>query len=112
QRAPRLPPSRAMARALTAGPDLADLVARVCRHAGELCGADRTILYILREGPTAEILAVSGWQPTLLHEQGQADLFSGVGDGQPRPFRGWPPGIPERHADVEGAALRAGLRVP
>jgi serine phosphatase RsbU (regulator of sigma subunit) len=98
--------------ALTASTDLADLVARVCRHAGELCGADRTILYILREDATAEVLAVSGWQPSLVHGQVHANLISGVGDGQPRPFRGWPPGIPERHADVEGVELRAGLRVP
>jgi serine phosphatase RsbU (regulator of sigma subunit) len=98
--------------ALTASTDLADLVARVCRNAGELCGADRTILYILREDATAEVLAVSGWQPSLVHQQVHANLVSGVGDGQPRPFRGWPPGILARHPDVEGVELRAGLRVP
>jgi serine phosphatase RsbU (regulator of sigma subunit) len=98
--------------ALTASTDLADLVARVCRHARELCGADRAILYLLREDENAEILAVSGWKPALVHQQVNAQLVSGVGDGEPRPFRDWPPGIPPRHADVEGAELRAGLRVP
>jgi serine phosphatase RsbU (regulator of sigma subunit) len=28
------------------------------------------------------------------------------------PFPNWPPGIPPRHADVEGANLRAGLYIP
>jgi serine phosphatase RsbU (regulator of sigma subunit) len=98
--------------ALTASTDLSDLVARVCRHARELCGADRAILYLLREDESAEVLAVSGWNPALTHQQVNAHLVSGMGDGEPRPFRGWPPGIPPRHADVEGAELRAGLRVP
>jgi len=31
---------------------------------------------------------------------------------QPVPFSGWPPGVTARSPDVEGAALRAGLRVP
>jgi len=31
--------------------------------------------------------------------------------GRPTPYNGWPPGIPWRTPDVEGAALRSGLRV-
>ena len=30
---------------------------------------------------------------------------------RPTPYNGWPPGIPWRTPDVEGAALRAGVRV-
>jgi serine phosphatase RsbU (regulator of sigma subunit) len=103
--------------ALTASVDLGELVTRVCRYARELCGADRSILYLLREEPQdAEVLAVSGWDRALLHQRIDAGLVAGLVAGragaEPKPFRDWPPGIPPRHADVEGAELRAGLRVP
>ncbi len=64
---------------LTSSSNLADLAARVCRRAREMCGAERAILYYLRSaeegGLKAEVLAVSGWNPDLLHQQFDASLI-------------------------------------
>ena len=99
--------------ALTTSADLPELVGRVCRYARDLCGADRAILYLRRDPDEAEVLAVSGWSPSLLHQRLPAEaVFGAQPAGGPEPFHGWPPGIPPRHADVEGGLLRAGLRVP
>jgi sigma-B regulation protein RsbU (phosphoserine phosphatase) len=98
--------------ALTASTELGELVGRVCRYARELCGADRSILYLLHTGDAeAEVLAVSGWASSLLHKRIDIGLVAADG-GDPKRSADWPPGIPPRHADVEGAELRAGLRVP
>ena len=98
--------------ALTGSTELGELVGRVCRYARDVCGADRSILYLLRDdGADAEVLAVSGWEASLLHKHIDARLLAAP-SGEPKPTADWPPGIPPRHADVEGAALRAGLRVP
>jgi serine phosphatase RsbU (regulator of sigma subunit) len=97
--------------ALIHSTNLADLVGRVCGHARDLCGADRVILYLLRPDQSAEVLAVSGWDSTLVHQRLEATLV--VCDGSaPVPFADWPPGVPSKHADVAGFVLRAGLRVP
>jgi len=98
---------------LTTSTSLDDLAMRVCRHTRDLCGGDRAILYFLRSGDKAEVLAVSGWDSELLHQQFGAELIFETGAGsEPTPFQKWPPGIPPRHPDVEGVYLRAGLRVP
>jgi serine phosphatase RsbU (regulator of sigma subunit) len=97
--------------ALISSTDLSDLVARVCRHTGELCGADRAILYLLRSDDVAEVCGVSGWDAALLNQRIDAALTQMTGD-EPKLSRRWPPGIPPRHADVEGVDLRAGLWAP
>lgn len=96
--------------ALTRSTDLPDLARRVCQHAGELCGADRVVLYLTQPEVLAEILAVYGWEPELLHARAQLGIAD-EGTPAPYPFQGWPPGIPTLHADVAGFVLRAGLRV-
>lgn len=105
--------------ALITSTELPDLAARICRHARDLCGADRAILYFLRPNGHAEVLAVSGWDPELIRQQVDSTLLfdsEAVGPdyvgSEPAPFDAWPPGVPSRHPDVEGATLRAGLRVP
>jgi serine phosphatase RsbU (regulator of sigma subunit) len=99
--------------ALISSASLADLVGRVCRRARELCGADRAILYLRREPDVAEVLAVSGWSSSLIHQRLPAvEVFGEVPSDTPQPYPGWPPGVPPRHADVEGGQLRAGLHVP
>jgi sigma-B regulation protein RsbU (phosphoserine phosphatase) len=105
--------------ALTASTSLNDLAVRVCRHAHEICCAERAILYLARPGDAtggpaiAEVLAVSGWDPALVHQRLDANLVFGDGaSAEPTPCADWPPGIPPRHSDVEGVVLRAGLRVP
>jgi sigma-B regulation protein RsbU (phosphoserine phosphatase) len=93
---------------------LDELAAQLCRHARDLCGADRSILYFLRlEQGLAEVLAVSGWDAAVLHEPLASALV--VDEGaltEPVPFHGWPPGVPRRPTDVTADALRAALRVP
>jgi serine phosphatase RsbU (regulator of sigma subunit) len=101
-----------MSQALIASTDLGELVARVCRQACTLCGADRAILYLLRSDGAAEILAVNGWEAELVHQSVEGALLAGASRGEPESFRDFPPGVPARHADVEGATLRAGLLMP
>jgi serine phosphatase RsbU (regulator of sigma subunit) len=97
--------------ALTGNGGLQELLARVCRSARDLCGADRAVIY-LQHADEAEILAVSGWGVELLHRRlPSAEVFDAQGTSV-RSFRGWPPGVAERPADVIGGKLRAGLLVP
>ena len=100
--------------ALITSAGLDELAARLCRHARDLCGADRSILYFVgRESGVAEVLAESGWNPALIHQPLPADLlFEDEGSSEPSIFNGWPPGVPRRPTDVTARALRAGLRVP
>ncbi|HMO60078.1 MAG TPA: SpoIIE family protein phosphatase [Roseiflexaceae bacterium] len=103
----------AIAQALTGAASLSDMAARVCRHARELCGADRAVLYMFLEDGTAEILAVNGWSSDLIGERLAATEVQGdAGLRSAAIFPHWPPGVPQQHADVAGGALRAGLRVP
>lgn len=87
----------------------------ICQQARELCGADRAILYAVLEGQ-AHALGEAGWGagrlPGALPVEQVCAAVSGT-DAGPRPVRydHWPPGIPWRTPDVEGAALRAGVRV-
>jgi sigma-B regulation protein RsbU (phosphoserine phosphatase) len=92
---------------------LRDLARQVCHQASTLCGADRTIFYFLRDEDNAEVLATHGWAPGRVPQRVQAHLICDP-DAGPTPgiFNGWPPGVESRHPDVEGAKLRAGLRVP
>ncbi len=99
--------------ALLSSTDLEDLAGRVCRQACELCGADRAILYFLQSEDRAEVLAVGGWESALIHQQLAAgDVFTAGTSPEPARFNQWPPGVPVRPPDVEGAVLRAGLYVP
>jgi len=92
---------------------LDDLAARVCRRARDLCGAERAILYFLHSPERAEVLAVGGWDPALVHQQLDAALVSGADVGaEPTPFIQWPPGVRPSPPGAGGAPLRAGLRVP
>lgn len=99
--------------ALIASTDLDELAARVCRQARDLCGADRAILYFLHADEQAEVLAVAGWNPAFVGQRLDiAPALEALVSAEPRPYPRWPPGIPPRHPDVEGARLRAGLAVP
>lgn len=91
-----------------------DLAAYICRRARDLCGADRAVFYLLNKDGTAEITVVNGWDTRWLHQRVTLDeLFrSNEAGDQPTPFVGYPPGIPTRVADLEGAYVRAGLHVP
>ena len=92
---------------------LRDLARQVCRQASNLCGADRAVFYFLRDGDNAEVLATHGWAPGRVPQQVLASQVCDPSAGPvPTRFAQWPPGVEPRHPDVEGARLRAGLRVP
>lgn len=90
-----------------------ELAAYIARRAQELCGADRTVLYLLKEDGSAEIASLHGWDARWLGVRIPfQELFRGRdADGQSGVFVGYPRGIPTRVADVEGAHVRAGLFV-
>jgi serine phosphatase RsbU (regulator of sigma subunit) len=115
QRTEALVSFQRMGEALLGAVELPGLAEQACRHARDLCGADRVILYYLRPGEEAEVLAFVGWDPQRVPKRvPAAAVCTGeqAAATQPVPFRGWPPGITSRSPDVEGAVLRAGLRVP
>lgn len=107
-----------IARSLITLTELNDLANRISHLSHKLCGADRSVLYLLLPDGAAQVLSVSGWDPSFVHQK--LDGMQVFGDpvaasdsgSAPTPYLAWPPGIPPRHADVEGAVLRAGLRVP
>ncbi|MGE5139436.1 MAG: SpoIIE family protein phosphatase, partial [Rudaea sp.] len=91
----------------------------VCRKAGELCGADCALLYLLRPDDTAEILSFTGWKPETVSRQILSRAVFNAGgsreewtSAEPRPFFGWPPGVEKQEPDVTGMRVRGGLRVP
>jgi sigma-B regulation protein RsbU (phosphoserine phosphatase) len=114
QRTEALISLESIGQALITSTGLAELAGRLCRHARDLCGADRSILYFLRpEQGIAEVLAESGWDPSLLGRPLEAPLVFGAGGGsEPTPHDGLPPGASPDPTDVMASALRAGLRVP
>ncbi|MCU0509014.1 MAG: SpoIIE family protein phosphatase [Anaerolineae bacterium] len=94
----------------------AELAARLCRQARELCGAERVILYAV-QGEQAIALGEAGWGADRLPAAMPATAVCCLPEdseaaGRPARFDDWPPGIPERTPDLEGAELRAGLRAP
>ena len=92
---------------------VSELAGQLCRHARNLCRADRSILYYLRpEGDAAEVLAVSGWDPAVVGQPLPPGQVRAGPDPEPIPGQHWPPGVPREPTDRTGLALRAGLRVP
>ncbi len=93
----------------------ATLARHICQQARELCGADRVVLYALMD-EQAHPIGEAGWGADRLPSPLPADAIcsaSGADSGaRLAVYDGWPPGIPWRTPDVEGAALRAGVRVP
>ncbi len=99
--------------ALISSTELGSLAGRVCRHACALGGADRAILYFLRTPDQAEVLAVSGWDSALIHQQLAArSVFTRDSGPEPTPFAQYPPGVLPGMADADGTTLQAGLYVP
>ncbi|MGD8793119.1 MAG: SpoIIE family protein phosphatase, partial [Anaerolineae bacterium] len=114
QRTEALISLESIGQALIASTTLAELAARLCRDARNLCGADRAILYFRPpEEAVAQVLAVSGWDPALVGRPlDAAQLLEEGLQGPARPFDGWPPGVPRQPTDRTSLALRAGLWVP
>jgi serine phosphatase RsbU (regulator of sigma subunit) len=98
--------------ALISSADLYDLADRVCRRAGELCAADRAVLYFRSPDDQAEVLAVHGWSPEVVRQRLDPALVfrtTGRSSPDPVPFARCPPGL---ESDAASTPLRAGLRVP
>jgi serine phosphatase RsbU (regulator of sigma subunit) len=114
QRTDALISLQGISQALITAIELEGLAQRVCRQTRDLCGADRAVLYYRRSDEIAEVLAINGWDPGRLPPQLEANRAFDPADRNPEPrrFPQWPPGIIPRHPDVEGFALRAGLRAP
>jgi sigma-B regulation protein RsbU (phosphoserine phosphatase) len=114
QRTEALISLESIGQALIASTSLSELAGRLCRNAAQLCGADRAILYFLRpESDLAEVLAESGWDPSLVGKTLETHLvFGSEADNEPVACTGFPPGVPKRPTDVTADALRAALRVP
>lgn len=103
----------AIAQSLIAGSNLPELGQQICRAAGELGGADRALLYHLQADGQVVVLASLGWDPGRLPGKlPPASVFRMGIRPEPVNFPHWPPGLPPRNPDVEGARLRAGLYVP
>lgn len=102
---------------LTSSFDLADLGKRVCRRAREMCGAERAILYVLHNPEMgerkAEVLAVSGWSESFLHQQFDANLILAPGlRSSPTPLNvAATAGLPASYKD-EVSQFHAALQVP
>lgn len=110
-----------LVKALITSASLNELAARVCRRAGELCGADRVVLYLRRlidgNQETAEILSVRGWEsPPPGLQVSPAQVFGEKSQGQVTRYLKPPPGVrsPRQATSGEttGAQLAMGLRVP
>lgn len=98
---------------LLSSTDMHALATVVCQKALELCGANRAILYFLRADQKAEVLASGGWDATrILPTLSAAEVLEANPTREPVLYHRWPPGIPPRHPDLEGALLRAGVAVP
>ncbi len=101
---------------LTSSTDLASLAGRVCRRASELCGADRAVLYILKESPqgqVAEVLAFHGWRAEQVEQQVNAGLvLSGQPESQPTLWKSPPPGLRIDISAPSTRTLKTGLKLP
>jgi sigma-B regulation protein RsbU (phosphoserine phosphatase) len=100
-----------MAQTLISSTELGDLAARVCRYAGDLCGADRVVLYYGLGNGEVRVLATRGWDPAAIGRVLGAEAFavSGLQAGEPVPYAAPPPGV---GGSVEPGLLRTGLCVP
>jgi serine phosphatase RsbU (regulator of sigma subunit) len=92
----------------------AAMARHICQQARELCGADRAVLYAVIDGQ-AHALGEAGWGAERLPgplpvERVCAPAGETDAGARPVPYDPWPPGIPWRTPDIEGAALRAGVR--
>ena len=93
--------------------DLSALAAIVCQKALDLCHGNRAILYYFRPDGHAEVLSTGGWDPSRVQRHIHTEaVIEANPTRETVPYNQWPPGIPPRHPDLEGALLRSGIAVP
>ncbi len=97
---------------LLSSTDLTALAAIVCQKALDLCHGNRAILYYFRPDG-AEVLSTGGWDPArVIRRLSLGEVLEANPTRGTISFSKYPPGIPPRHPDLEGALLRAGIAVP
>jgi len=110
-----------LGQALISSTSLTELASQICRQAGDLCGADRVVLYLRRltgEGrESAEVLAVRGWENDAVGRQvPPAQVFDGLTGGRPVRYMQSPPGVrpaqPRSGSETGSLPFALGLRVP
>ena len=110
-----------LGQALIASVSLSELGNRVCRRAGELCGADRAILYFVRSnekpGDRVAVLAVRGWEGSDVQILVAGEQVLGKSlDKKVSQFKNIPPGIIPRPEFLPNEGpnkqIQSGLRVP
>jgi len=83
-----------IARTLIQSTSLAELAQRVCRYSRDICGADRSIVYVKLDEEKLVVLACGGWEGVELSREVPANLFAGWQQAEEmRPWRAVPPGI-------------------
>jgi sigma-B regulation protein RsbU (phosphoserine phosphatase) len=110
QRTEALITLQTVGQAMITSTDLADLARHLCGYAGQLCAADRAILYSQRSEGRVEVLAVAGWDAALVSRNVEMEriLDAQVGP-KPIQYDRLPPGVPPSYA--EQRPLGAGLAV-
>ncbi len=88
---------------------LADFARRVVHYARELCGADRAILYLVEPPDAGWVLAVVGWEASVVGRAARLPA-SLLERGEPESVVGAPPAVDLPPDQL--TALQAGLRVP
>ena len=106
---------------LISSTNLDELAARVCRRAGELCGADRVTLGLCVEdehGQSVQVLAVRGWNAALVGTRLEAaHLFDPIQKSRSGRFMQAPHGFTAAKVAAgqkakEEPAIKIGVRVP
>lgn len=101
--------------ALIRSDDLYDLANRICRRAGEICTAERVVLYYLRSDERVEVAAVVGWEGAQVHQQFDVgQVFRPRQGDKPSVFRGLPVGALAHPGEADEKSFKnlAGLFVP
>ncbi len=101
-----------LSQAVTGSDDLHSLGQKICQRAGNLCGAERAVLYFHQAASNqAAVLAVTGWDasafPALL---APLQVFGAHPSLRPIAYNRCPPGFPP--SKEEQKAIRAGLWLP
>ena len=100
-----------IARTLIQSINLTELAQRVCRYSRDICGADRSIVYVKLDEENLVVLACGGWDGVGLSREVPARSFSGWQQAEEmRPWRTIPPGIILEES--EPPAIRVGYDVP
>ncbi|MFZ6030262.1 MAG: SpoIIE family protein phosphatase [Chloroflexota bacterium] len=101
----------ALSQALIGTTNVYDLGEKVCHQAGELCAADRAVVYFRRSPEQAILLASTGWERATLSSWLDADqIFPPRMPLRAIPFHRCPPGF--SIDDEEQKSIRSGLAVP